>query len=83
VAWSALPASELAIRLADETDADRRWAATLALVRQGAADTASEAKATLERAAAEGTPAVRLAARAGLRTFARPAQLVTFLHQLR
>jgi len=81
--WSALPASELKLRLSDETDADRRFAAALALARQSDGARGEESKKVLDELANRGTPAVRLTARLARAFVGRADALVGFLRLVR
>ncbi|HZS39381.1 MAG TPA: hypothetical protein VFF06_21260, partial [Polyangia bacterium] len=75
------PPAELGARLRDEADADRRYAAALALAR--AADTAPEARKILDDAADKAEPASRLTARVARSFTGRPAQMAAFVRILR
>jgi HEAT repeat protein len=77
--WAALPAGELRLRLSDETDADRRIAAALALARQSDGAKGEESKKVLDEVANNGTPAVRLTARLARAFIGRADALVGFL----
>jgi HEAT repeat protein len=81
--WSALPPSELAIRLKDETDADRRYAAALALVRQAETDKGAEARKVLEDVIKSGGPAARLAAKIGQAFIGHAGDMAAFLRLIR
>jgi HEAT repeat protein len=80
-AWAEKPAAELARTLADETNADRRWAAAIALARQG--ETQPAAVKTLDDTAKTGTPAAKLTARVARAFVGRAGELAGFLHLLR
>jgi hypothetical protein len=80
-AWAERPAAELATTLGDETNGDRRWAAAIALARQG--ETAPAAVKALDDAAKIATPAARLTARVARAFVGRAAELAAFIHLLR
>lgn len=81
--WAALPAQELASRLRDEADADRRYAAALALARQAQRPTAGDAVKLLAEVGEKGTPAARLTARIAHAFLGRPDDLAAFMRLLR
>ncbi|HEY7955818.1 MAG TPA: HEAT repeat domain-containing protein, partial [Polyangia bacterium] len=83
VLWAELPASELQIRLRDETHADRRYAAALALARQGDGPRGAEARKIVDDAAEKGTPAVRLTARVARAFAGRADEMAGFVRLLR
>jgi HEAT repeat protein len=80
-AWAERSADDLAGALRDETNADRRWAAAIALARQG--QNAPAAVKALDSVALAGTPVARLTARVGRAFVARAAELAAFMHLLR
>ena len=82
-AWSTLPAGDLTGRLRDETDADRRYAAALALARQADGPKGGAARKLLDEVANSGTPAARLTARVARAFIGRPSDMIPFLHLLR
>ncbi len=83
VAWADLPTEQLVARLGDETDADVRYAAALALARQSDGPQGTAAQQALNRVADSGTPAARLTARVAGAFVGRAAAMVAFLHILR
>lgn len=83
VAWADLPTDQLVSRLGEETDADVRYAAALALARQADGPHGSAAQQALNDAAEKGTPAERLSARVARAFIGRADAMVPFLHILR
>ena len=83
VAWADLPTEQLVARLGDETDADVRYAAALALARQAEGSHGTEAQQALNRVADSGAPAARLTARVARAFVGRADAMVAFLHILR
>ncbi|HXU71428.1 MAG TPA: HEAT repeat domain-containing protein [Polyangia bacterium] len=83
VAWSELPTEQLVARVGDETDADVRYAAALALARQADGPHGTAAQQALNKVADSGTPAARLTARVARAFVGRADAMVAFLHILR
>jgi HEAT repeat protein len=83
VAWADLPTEQLVARIGDETDADVRYAAALALARQAEGPHGTAAQQALNRVAESGTPAARLTARVARAFVGRADAMVAFLHILR
>jgi HEAT repeat protein len=83
VAWAELPTDQLVARIGDETDADVRYAAALALARQAEGPHGTAAQQALNRVADSGTPAARLTARVARAFVGRADAMVAFLHILR
>jgi HEAT repeat protein len=83
VAWVDLPTEQLVSRLNDETDADVRYAAALALARQADGPHGTAAQQALNRVAEQGTPGARLSARVARAFIGRADAMVAFLHILR
>jgi HEAT repeat protein len=83
VAWADLPTEQLVSRLGDETDADVRYAAALALARQADGPHGTAAQQALNHVADSGTPAARLTARVARAFIGRADAMVAFLHILR
>jgi HEAT repeat protein len=83
VAWADLPTDQLVARVGDETDADVRYAAALALARQAEGPHGTAAQQALNRVAESGTPAARLTARVARAFIGRADAMVAFLHILR
>lgn len=83
VAWADLPTEQLVARIGDETDADVRYAAALALARQADGPHGTAAQQALNHVADAGTPAARLTARVARAFVGRADAMVAFLHILR
>lgn len=83
VAWADVPTEQLTSRLSEETDADVRYAAGLALARQADGPHGTAAQQALQRVADSGTPAARLTARVARAFVGRADAMVAFLHILR
>jgi HEAT repeat protein len=81
--WASGPASDLAKHLHDETDANQRYAAALALVRQAGEQRGTDALRILDETAQNGAPAARFAARIARAFLGRPEAMVAFLRLLR
>jgi hypothetical protein len=81
--WTGGPSSDLAKRLRDERDADQRYAAAVALVRQAGELRGTEAQRILDETAQNGEPAARFAARIARSFLGRPEAMVAFLRLLR
>jgi HEAT repeat protein len=84
-AWRDKPLAELRARLTDETDADRRYAAALALAARAdpPRGKGAEAAQLLDDVAAHGAPLASLAARIARAFAGRPDAMVAFLRTLR
>jgi HEAT repeat protein len=84
-AWRERPLAELRARLTDETDADRRYAAALALAARAdpPRGKGAEAAQLLDDVAAHGPPLARLAARVARAFAGRPEAMAAFLRTLR
>jgi HEAT repeat protein len=82
-AWAERPVGELEARLRDETDADLRYAASLALARQAAGAKKEEAEHAIDAVLKSGGPAARLAAGVARPFLGRPDALAGFLRVIR
>jgi len=83
MAWADQPTDQLVARLGDETDADVRYAAALALARQADGPRGTAALHALNDVADKGTPAARLTARVARAFVGRADAMIAFLHILR
>jgi HEAT repeat protein len=83
--WSARPAAELKAALYDETHADLRWAAALALAGRAQPQKGSglDALKLLDESSTKAPPLVQLSARVARAFVGRPEAMAAFLHLLR
>jgi HEAT repeat protein len=83
--WSARPAAELKAPLYDETRADLRWAAALALAARAQPQKGAglDALKLLDESSAKAPPLVQLSARVARAFVGRPEAMAAFLHLLR